>query len=276
MDKVGIDFLSAFAMRPTDLVRLAADLGCPTVSLVLDPIDVNPEGFAPWSLRKDPALRRELAAVLRDTGVSVGLGEGFIVAPDFDVKNHAADLDIMAELGARMINTISFDPDLSRSFDQFGVVVEMAASVGLPSVTEFAPVFSVRDLPTALAGVRHVGRPKDYRVLIDTMHLGRTGGTAADIAALDPDVIGYVQLSDAPLKPVIADYMEEAMHERKVPGEGELPLREVLAALPRDVIVSVEVPEYAKAKGGMAPEARIGHLVRTTQRLMREIHAPAN
>jgi sugar phosphate isomerase/epimerase len=274
MDKVGIDFLSAFAMKPTDLVALAADLECPTISVVLEPIALNPDGAQPWSLRADANLRREMVAALRDRGVRVGLGEGFIVAPDFDVKDHAADLEIMADLGAKMINTISFDPDLSRTFDQFGKMVEMAAKVGLPTVTEFAPVFSVTNLETALAGVRHVGRP-DYRVLIDTMHLARTGGTAADIAALDPNLIGYVQLCDALQTPVIPDYMDEAMTERKVPGEGELPLLDILKALPRDVIVSVEVPELAKAQAGAGPQTRVGHLIRATRRLMSKVDVAA-
>jgi hypothetical protein len=47
------------------------------------------------------------------------------------------------------------------------------------------------DLPTALDAVRAVGRP-DFRLLIDTMRLVRSGSGADDIAALSPDVIGYM------------------------------------------------------------------------------------
>lgn len=67
---------------------------------------------------------------------------------------------------------------------------------------------SVNDLPTALAATRHVGRP-DFKLLIDTMHLARARSTAADITAPDPELIGYVQLCDAPLKQRLKTYFKE-------------------------------------------------------------------
>jgi hypothetical protein len=47
---------------------------------------------------------------------------------------------------------------------------------------------------------------------------------AADVAALDRDVIGYVQLCDAPLVSRFSEYTEDAKFERMAPGTGELPL----------------------------------------------------
>jgi hypothetical protein len=40
----------------------------------------------------------------------------------------AADLGIMRELGVTRINTVSLDPSRTRSFDQFGVLAELAGS----------------------------------------------------------------------------------------------------------------------------------------------------
>jgi sugar phosphate isomerase/epimerase len=132
---------------------------------------------------------------------------------------------------------------------------------------EFAPGLPVNDLPTALAALQHVGR-SDFRLLIDTMHLVRSGSGAADIAGLDPSNIGYVQLSDVPLVPSISSYLEEAMFERMVPGEGELPLRDILAALPPDVIVGLEVPLRAQADAGIGPEARMRRCVDAARALL--------
>jgi hypothetical protein len=42
------------------------------------------------------------------------------------------------------------------------------------------------------------------------MHLVRSGSGPADLAALDADPFGYVQLSDVPLVPTIPDHIEEA------------------------------------------------------------------
>ena len=222
MDRVGIEFLSVFGLPPVAFVNLAADLGCRYISTVLEPLEYNPHGYPKYSLRHDRALRREMAAAMRDRGVSLSLGEGFVVQPGLDVREaYAADLDIMRELGAESINTVTFDPDLRRSFDQLAQVAEMAASREIDTVVEFAPCFPIGDLPTALAAIRHVGRA-DFRLLIDTMHLGRSGARAADVAALDPDMIGYVQLCDAPLLPADPDYLQEAMYARMVPGTGRV------------------------------------------------------
>jgi sugar phosphate isomerase/epimerase len=121
-----------------------------------------------------------------------------------------------------------------------------------------------------LAAIDHVGRP-DFRLLIDTMHVLRSGSTPDDVAALDPKLIAYVQLSDAPLAPRFDSYMEEAMFERMVPGEGELPLRELLAVLPDGLVISLEVPQRSLAEAGIGPEARLGHCVEATRALLAEV-----
>ncbi len=272
MRKLGIDFISGFSMPPTALARLAADLGCASISAVLEPPPFNPEKYPDWSLRTDKALRRELIATLKDHGLVLALAEGMFVMPGLDVGAYAQDLDIMAELGAERVSAISFDPDLARSFDQFAKAAEMAAERSLATVTEFAPCFTVTDLPTALAAVLHVGRA-DFRITLDTMHLFRSGGTAADVAALDPELIGYVQLCDVPTEPALPEYMDEGMYERLAPGEGDVPLVDVLRVLPPDVPISIEIPQRAKAEAGQRPEERIAHCIAAARRVMEEAKA---
>jgi sugar phosphate isomerase/epimerase len=193
-----------------------------------------------------------MIAVLRDRDVSISPGEGFTVRAGADIRDRAADLEIMAELGAQRVNTVSLDPDLAHSCDQFGILAELAAAVGVETTVEFSPELAIPDLPTALHAIRVVGRP-DFRLLIDTMHLIRSGSSADDIAAIDPDLIGYVQLSDAPLAPTIPSYMEEAMFERMAPGTGELPLLDVLGALPPNLVIGLEVPIRSEAEAGIGP-----------------------
>jgi len=117
--------------------------------------------------------------------------------PPIEARDRAAEFDAFADLGAQRINMVSLDPDMGRTLDQFAITVEMAAERGMQATTEFAPGLTVADLTTALDVIRHVGRP-EFRLLIDTMHLIRSGSTPADLAALDPGLIGYLQLSDAP------------------------------------------------------------------------------
>ena len=270
MERLGIELLSVFALPPVEFVNLAADLDCRSISTGLGAAPYNPHGYPSFSLRDDAALRAEMITAMDDRDVAIALGEGCIVRPHVDVRDLATDLDVFAELGVTLINTVSLDPDRARSFDEFGVLVEMAAARGMETTIEASPGLTVGDLDTALAAIDHVGRP-DFRLLIDTMHVVRSGSSVGDVAALDPNLIAYVQLSDATLEPRFDSYMEEAMYERMVPGEGELPLRELLAALPEGLVISLEVPQRALAEAGVGPEERLGHCVAAARALLAEV-----
>ena len=280
MERLGIEPLSVFGLPPVAFVNLAADLGLRYIainfrlggltSLANRSMADGEPGSAPASLRDDPALRRDTVAAMLDRGVSISLGDGFVVREGVDIRDRAGDIALMAELGIPRINTVSFDPDLNRSIDQFGILAEMAAAAGLDLTLEFVPELTVADLPTALDAIRAVAQPH-FQLLVDTMHLIRSGSGAKDIAAIDPDLIGYIHLSDAPLVPTIPDYLEEAISERMVPGTGELPLLDVLAALPRHLVIGLEVPLRSEAEAGVSPHARLGPCVAAARDLLAQL-----
>jgi sugar phosphate isomerase/epimerase len=271
MHRLGIEHLSVFGLPPVQFVNLAADLGCSCIATGLVGVDFNPHNYPAYSLRDDIALRREMKAAMRDRGITISLAEGCNVRAGQDIRAAAADMDIMKELGAERLNVVSLDPDLGRSVDQLAIFAEMVGERGMVSTIEMCPVLTIKDLITAVAAVRHVGR-KDFRLLLDTMHLGRSGATPADIAALDPALIDYVQLCDINLEPPAnTHYFVEASLERKIPGEGELPLREYLAAMPGDVTISLEVPLRSLAEAGVPPEVRMQRCLDATRRLLSKV-----
>lgn len=269
MNQLAIGCLSVFALPAVEFVDLAAELGCRHISLTVRVLPLVALGYLPFTL-KDRTLRTEVIAALRHRGVTISLGDGFLVLPNAEVAKLRPDLDVMVELGASRINVVSLDPDLSRSFDQFAALAEFAAERGLGTVVEPVPGLTVGDLPTALAAVAHVGRP-DFQLLIDTMHLVRSGSSAADLAAIDPSLVGYAQLNDTTLQPRADNYMAEAMFERMVPGEGELPLHDILSALPAGIVVELEVPQRESALAGISPADRLRPCVEAARRLLSEI-----
>ncbi len=240
------------------------------MSTVAQGLPLLPLGYPAFSLKDDAPLRRAMLAAMNDRGVSVSLGDGFLVLPDAEVHRFSRDLDALVELGVPRINVVSLDPDLGRTFDQFAALTALAAQRGIQTVVEPVPGLTVGDLPTAQAAREHVGRP-DFRILIDTMHLVRSGSTAADLAATDPDCIGYAQLNDTTLQPRMDNYMEEAMFERMVPGEGELPLLDILSALPRGVVIEIEVPRRSLALAGVSPIDRMRPCVEAARRLLSDV-----
>ncbi|MDE8654535.1 sugar phosphate isomerase/epimerase family protein [Novosphingobium album (ex Liu et al. 2023)] len=269
--KLGIENISVFGLPPVAFVDLAADLGCQHISTGLSSFPFGVHDYPAFSLRDDAVLRREMIAAMADRGVSISLGEGCTIRDGAVADDYARDLDVFAELGAQRINTVSMDPDLGRTCAQFARLAELATERGLRITTEFAPSLTIADLPTALSVLRAIGRP-DFRLLIDTMHLVRSGGGPEDIAALDPELIDYVQVCDAPRVPRFESYFEESMFERMVPGEGELGLSAVLAALPADRVFSLEVPLRSEGLAGMGPRERLGKCVEALRALLIEAH----
>jgi sugar phosphate isomerase/epimerase len=265
-DRLGIEHQTVFGLPPVEFVHLTADLDCRHIAIGLSGGPYNPHGYEPYSLRDDARLRRRMLTAMEQRGVSISLGEGFVVRPQLEMARFAADLDTMAELGVSRVNTVSMDEDLARTLDAFGSLVGMAVERGMETTIEFAPSLTIRDLDGALAAIRYVDRP-EFRLLIDTMHLVRAGHTASDLEAIDPSLIGYVQLSDHTILQQGARYRDDSM-DRRMPGEGELPLREILAVVPSDVVIGLEVPMRSRAEAGESTEDRARHCVEAARNLL--------
>ena len=268
MNRLGIDRLSTFGMPPVEFVELAADLGCGHVGIALAPMaGYNPHNYPDWSLRDDAALRRSMVSALGDRGVAIGMVEGFALVPDHDIRACAADLDLVCDLGATRIACVSLDKDLQRTIEGFAVLAQMAEERGLLVSAEMGSLGPYGLVDAALAMVAGIGMG-NFSLMLDAMHYFRMGNTLAQLAQLDPALIGYVQLCDVPWKRRFETYMEEALFERMVPGEGELPLREFVRLLPADVVVSLEIPIRSLAEQGLGPRERLAPCVVAARALL--------
>lgn len=268
MSRLGLDAQTMFGMPPVAHIALAADLGCGHISSGLGPVPWQLARFPQWSLRENEALRREMIAMMRGRGVRLAIGEGCIIRAGVEVRNYAADLDLFASLGTSQISTVAMEPDAGRAKAQLAELVELAGQRGIGVLLEFAPPHSINHLGAALAAIREIANPA-LRLTIDAMHFFRTGGSVADLATAQAAEIGYIQLCDAPLAPPGGDYYKEASFNRRLPGEGELPLRALLAALPVDVPIGLEIPMQAR----MDTEAGLESLVACAVKLANELLA---
>jgi sugar phosphate isomerase/epimerase len=172
----------------------------------------------------------------------------------------------MAELGARRINAICIEDDLAMAKDQLAALSEMAMARGMVFTIEFTPPAGINSFETALEVCQHIG-PGKAGVLVDAMHFFRTGGTVEQLKAVDPDWIGYAQLCDGRMAPWDEGYFGEAMFARGVPGEGELPLREWIAALPETCEIGLEVPRLDDLRSGMSPRDHAARVVAAAREL---------
>jgi sugar phosphate isomerase/epimerase len=108
------------------------------------------------------------------------------------------------------------------------------------------PSLGVRTLGEAMSIVERVARP-EVGILVDNLHLARSGGTVDELANLGTHLFPYVQMCDASGQPVDgsrAGLLDEALHHRRLPGAGELALDAFLVAVPQ-VPVSFEIRSAA-------------------------------
>lgn len=268
MNRIGIERLCVFGMPPVEFVELAAGLECDAIGIGLTAMrGCNPHGYADWTLR-NPETLQETRAALADRGVAISLLEGFTIMPDRDPLDQLADLDLAAELGARRINLVSMERDFARNCAGFAAMAEEAQARGIAVSTEIG-TGPVRTLEKGLRLIEAVAHP-NLTLLIDTMHFFRLGSSLDQLGQVPGGLIGYVQLCDAPLRSLNPDYMDEALHERLVPGEGELPLQALLALVPPQVTISLEVPRRSLAEAGIDAAARVAPCVAAARAMLQD------
>jgi sugar phosphate isomerase/epimerase len=155
-------------------------------------------------------------------------------------------IDAGAAVGARNVLVASREPDPGRVADVLRQLCERADGSGMRVVLEFLPILAVQTLDDAIGIVMEVGHP-GAGVLIDALHLIRSGGSPAEVSAVDPTLLPYAQLCDVAPQPPgdAAELLEEALHGRLLPGDGVAPLGELLEALPAGCPCSLEMRSRA-------------------------------
>ena len=174
-----------------------------------------------------------------DPGLVARLPPELIDPPDESMCFEAA-----TALGASIVNVTHY---MGRSLpaevlaDALAGVCQRAAPLGLRISVEFFPESGLPDLPFAQSVVEACGEA-NAGVLLDVFHLDRSGGTVEDVRRLPPGVIVGIQLSDR--KRPAPGSRHVPLSGRELPGDGELPLRELVeAALENspDATVDIEV-----------------------------------
>lgn len=242
-----------------ETIEIAARHGFPT-------LEVSPGAYFA-SLEEGhtkAALRRRLA----DAGVRVqvidaitgglpGLPEGDTQFRGQSVPRDTAEtcLAVAQALEAPVINVSHYrgtHVPLPVMAEAIGAICRKAAAQDVTIVLEFVPESGIPDVHEALAIAQACGEP-NCRLMLDTWHLARGGGTLADVESLPSGSIGAMQLSDriepAPGTPYVP------ASGRKLPGEGELPLaRLIAAALANNPGITIELEVFSEDLLSLPPE----------------------
>jgi sugar phosphate isomerase/epimerase len=201
----------------------------------------------------------ELALRLADSGLTLLDVEVVRLGADEPDVEPLRLLDFAARLGARFVLFVSHHREADRSAEELAALADVAAGHDLRIALEFMRFTAIPTLSSALDVLERAGRP-DVGVVVDALHLQRSGGAPADLRHVPPGRLAYVQLCDAIAAgpadvPALA---EEARHGRLLPGTGALPLQELVARLDPAVPLSVEVQsDELAAAVAPGPRARL-------------------
>lgn len=256
--------LTILDAAPPDQVAAGAAAGFDAVGIRVAPAADEKV----WPMLGDTPTMRETLARMADTGVGVLDVELIMLRPDLDRDAVLAVLDAGHRLGARFVLTLGYDPDEARLTDRFGWLCAQAAERGLRPGLEFMKYSPVQTLGAAVRIVRAAGHPAGS-VLIDALHLRRSGGWPADLVGVPAELLPYGQLCDGPLDPVWPTDDEARLESRTgrlLPGDGEFSLTELIGALPPGGALSVEAPVAALA--GRPPVERARRARSAADRLL--------
>lgn len=233
-------------ISPPEVVRAAAAAGFTHCGIWFDPDE--------WTGETTRAVR----SALEETGLKLLDLEVIWINPGMHDPNHDRAIATAGELGAQNVLVVSSEPDTEKAKLRFERICALCGEAGVNAALEFLPITEVRSLHDALDLLRSVDHPAG-KLLVDPLHLARSGGHPIDLHELPEFLFSYAQFCDAPAVNPDMSYdaiLAEAVDGRLQPGEGELPLTELLAALPEDLPLALEVRSKALRDQYPDPVAR--------------------
>ncbi len=278
-------------LGPDDLLVTASTLGNPPFRDLVEAATAG--GFSGLSIWPHPTYTSALDSGLRPAELRRMLDDHGLVVNDVDplvctgdpsdagaggMGKEAEKLVFEAgeQLGARFVNVVmmaSGPMSIDNGAEAFAGVCARAGEHGLTPYLEFVPFMSVPDAATAWAIVQTSGHPESG-VMVDSWHCFRGPTREEDLRAIPGERILGIQLNDAPTQPM-DNPVEETLHHRLVPGEGDIDLVALMRLL--DQVGSpaprcVEVFSDDLVDSGTPAEiaARVGDAIRVIRAKARE------
>ena len=211
--------------------------------------------------------------MLGDTGLTVTEVESWMIRRDFDLSQSTEAMEVAAGLGSPRLIAVA---DMRGAIDQveiedrFAALAEMAAGFGLG--VDFEPIAhrAAGTLDEALSVVA-AGAAHGAGLILDMLHIDRMGISPSTLASVDRSLLHNIHLCDAPSKPAdLATMVRHSAFDRDLPGQGALPLKACLGALPADRPLSIEIP-MMRLGDTVSPQERARRCLEASRRLLADI-----
>lgn len=254
MPQLTLGWLTLLNTKTADVIPAAAAAGFKSVSIR---ITARKPGEPYDPIVGNPAAIRDLRQRLAADGLRLSNTSIYHLYPDVTMEHVLPAIEATAELGAKIMVATCMDSDHDRWVAFMARYCEAAAKSGITVALEFVPYSQARTIAVGADLVRRTGAG-NFGLLVDSLHLSRSGGQPADIRGVDPKHIVFAQLCDAVAQiPPPEGLMHEARNGRLYPGDGALPLYDFLDALPAGIELECETPWTAVGDKSAAEQARL-------------------
>ena len=253
--------LGALEIGPPDLIDLVAGAGFQSTSLRM----IRTVPGSPVYAMQDPHVARATRERIRSTGVGVLYIEVLSLHRNLDVAALEAIFAAGAELGATRILAAGDEPDFDIVAEKLASCCELAGRYNLAIDVEFMPFRAVGSLADALDVIGRAGAPNAH-VLVDALHFFRSASSSKQLQSVDRRLLGSFQICDAPMQ-APSDLAWEARNARLLPGYGGLDLSGLMALLPHDLPIGVEVP-MAMTHPTLSPAERAARMAHVTRNFL--------
>lgn len=232
--------LTLIELTPPEVIEVASAAGFRSVNLRLAPVA---PGEKQHPMIGGTPMMKETLSRMNALGITVHDVEIIRLLPDTKIEQFEALLAAAAEIGARHMLVAGDSTDETAIADRYAQLCELGARYRINMGLEFMPWTGIKNIDSARRIIAHAGRGS---IIVDSMHVDRSGGTVADIAALPLAEFAYFQLCDAPRERPASDaeLIFQARQARLPPGAGGIDLRGMLRAIPAESVISLEVPMH--------------------------------
>ena len=184
---------------------------------------------------------REVKRRIDDTGIEAVDMEVIRLGRSIDTGK--ALIEAACEVGAKNILVVSSLHSSKETAEQLSHLCSLAKAGDITICLEFMKFTSVKSLSDALDVVKLVDAP-NVGILLDLLHVVRSGTTFKEIKACDPNLFPYVQWCDGTAQPVgwsDSELITDALDDRLIPAQGKLDALKFESLFDTGIPFSIEV-----------------------------------
>ncbi len=245
--RFSLAYLTIPGTHPVEQIKIAAKAGYDFVSLRPIPMHLPNEPL--FQFDADKNLYNEIKKALEENNIKLLDIELARIREDLKIEDYESAFEAAAELGATDVLSSIWTKDKEFYTKEFERLCNLASKYSLNVNLEFVTFAGVADLDDAVEVLNTVDKDNAF-ILVDTLHAHRSKVSPEDLSKLDKSKFGFIHLCDGP-GPVpeldAPDMIGVAREGRLYPGDGDIDLKAMLLAIPKNPI-SIELPNSKEMK----------------------------